>query len=55
MLRVDPGDDDGLIQVLEKYGPLAVAIDGHSEEFKSYKDGVFSVECSKDRIGIKLI
>jgi hypothetical protein len=51
MLRVDPGDDDALIQALEKYGPVAVAIDGHSQEFKNYKNGVFSGECSKDRIG----
>ena len=51
MLRVDPGNDSALIQVLEKYGPVAVAIDGHSQEFKSYKSGVFSGECSKDKIG----
>jgi hypothetical protein len=51
MLRVNPGDDNALIQVLENYGPVAVAIDGNSQEFKSYKNGVFSGGCSKDRIG----
>ena len=54
MLRVDPGDDDALIQVLEKYGPVAVAIDGSSQEFQNYKSGIFRGACSKDKIGKNL-
>jgi hypothetical protein len=53
MIRVDPGDDNALIQVLDTYGPVAVAIDGSSKEFKNHKSGVFdgTGTCSKDRIG----
>ena len=53
MIRVDPGDDNALIQVLETYGPVAVAIDGSSNEFKNHTSGVFdgTGTCSKDRIG----
>jgi len=51
MIRVDPGDDNALIQVLDTYGPVAVAIDGSSKEFKEHKSGVFNGKCSKDKIG----
>ena len=53
MIRVDPGDDNALIQVLDTYGPVAVAIDGSSQAFKNHKSGVFDGKdtCSKDRIG----
>jgi hypothetical protein len=55
MLRVDPGDDDALIQVLDKYGPVAVAIDGSSQEFQDHTSGVFNGTCSKDKIGKKYL
>jgi len=51
MIRVDPGDDNALIQALDTYGPVAVAIDGSSQEFKNHKSGVFNGKCSKDKIG----
>ena len=53
MIRVDPGDDNALIQVLDTYGPVAVAIDGSSQEFKNHTAGVFNGTgtCSKDKIG----
>ena len=56
MLRVDPGDDNALIQVLDNYGPVAVAVDGSSQEFQNHKSGIFSGvnTCSKDKIGKKL-
>jgi hypothetical protein len=55
MLRVDPGDDNALIQVLDKYGPVAVAVDGSSPKFQNYLSGVFGGDntCSKDKIGKK--
>ena len=57
MLRVDPGDDNALIQVLDNYGPVAVAVDGSSQEFQNYQSGIFSGvnnTCSKDKIGKNL-
>jgi hypothetical protein len=54
MLRVDPGDDNALIQVLDKYGPVAVAIDGSSQEFQNHKAGIYRGACSKDKIGINI-
>jgi hypothetical protein len=53
MIRVDPGDDNALIQVLDKYGPVAVAIDGSPQEFQNYTSGVFNGTCNKDKIGKK--
>jgi hypothetical protein len=52
MLRVDPGDDNALIQVLDKYGPVAVAIGGSSQIFKNHHAGVFDnkLMCSKENI-----
>ena len=50
MVRVDPGDDNALIQVLDNYGPLAVAVDGSSQDFKNYTAGVYNGTCSKDKI-----
>jgi len=57
MLRVDPGYDNALIQVLDKYGPVAVAVDGSSQAFQNYKGGFLGEvgTCSKDKIGKKII
>jgi hypothetical protein len=52
MIRVDPGDDNALIQVLDKYGPVAVALGGSSQKLKNHKSGVFSDTemCNQDNI-----
>jgi hypothetical protein len=50
---IKPGDDDALKQVLDKYGPVAVAFDASHSNFVSYSDdnyGSTNNSCSKNKI-----
>ncbi len=49
---VKQGDDKALIEVLDKYGPVAVAIDASHPSFVSYANYVYGEnQCSKKNIG----
>jgi len=52
---VKQGDDDALVEVLNKYGPLAVSIDASHPSFVSYSYGIYGdvayPVCNKSRIG----
>lgn len=48
---VNPGDDNALMEVLDKYGPVPVAIDASPRSFSYYKSGIFASTtgaCSKN-------
>ncbi len=54
MIRADPGNDSALMQMLDTYGPVAVAIDGSSPGFQNFKGGIFNGPCRQDKISIRL-
>ena len=51
---VKKGDDNALMEVLDKYGPVAVAIDASSPNFVSYSDNFYGStpgSCSNRTLG----
>jgi len=51
---VKQGDDNALMEVLDKYGPVSVAIDASDPLFVSYSDHIFGNKlemCNINRIG----
>jgi cathepsin L len=52
-LWAQPGNDSAVMEMLDKYGPMAVAIDASSYAFGVYKSGVYAVAtglCSSSNI-----
>ena len=51
---VKQGDDNALKEVLDKYGPVAVALDASNSEFIQYYNGYFgssSDSCNNPKLG----
>jgi hypothetical protein len=53
------GDDQALIELLDKYGPVTIGMDASSTIFDSYKSGIFASPkspaypmCNSSNIGI---
>ena len=54
---VKQGDDNALMEVIDKYGPVAVAIDASHSSFTSYTMGSYAKlneHCNKKRIGFNI-
>ena len=52
--RINPGDDEALMQALDKYGPITVAIDSSNMKFHQYNTGFYAPnigDCRKDKPG----
>ena len=59
---INNGDDQALMELLDQYGPVSIAIDASSPIFSSYQSGIFaspkspaSPMCKASNIGKKKI